>query len=48
MLPEKVDYSYSDIPIHLATDNLPFEHYFGGITLFPIDLFERINGLYLI
>ena len=44
MLPEKVDYSYSDIPIHLATDNLPFEHYFGGITLFPIDLFERING----
>jgi len=44
MLPIKVDYSYSEIPLHLASDNLPFEHYFGGITLFPVDLFEKING----
>jgi len=44
MLAEKVDYSFSDIPMHLASDNLPFDHYFGGITLFPIDYFEKING----
>ena len=25
MLPIDVDYSYSDTPIHLATDNIPFE-----------------------
>ena len=44
MLPIDVDYSYSDTPIHLATDNIPFESYFGGITLFPTDIFEKING----
>ena len=44
MLPVDVDYSYSDTPIHLATDNIPFESYFGGITLFPSELFEKING----
>jgi hypothetical protein len=44
MLPIDVDYSYSDTPIHLATDNIPFESYFGGITLFPTGLFEKING----
>jgi hypothetical protein len=44
MLPIDVDYSYSDTPIHLATDNIPFESYFGGITLFPSELFEKING----
>ena len=44
MLPQKVDYTYSDIPLHLATDDLPFEQYFGGITLFPVHEFERING----
>ena len=44
MLPVDVDYSYSDTPIHLATDNIPFESYFGGITLFPSELFEKVNG----
>tara|TARA_A100001201_G_scaffold114858_1_gene98499 strand:- start:9067 stop:10455 length:1389 start_codon:yes stop_codon:yes gene_type:complete len=44
MLPIDVDYSYEDFPIHLATDNLPFENYFGGITLFPVHCFEKING----
>jgi hypothetical protein len=44
MLPIKVDYSYSEFPVHLATDNLPFESYFGGITLFSVEDFETING----
>lgn len=44
MIPIVVDYSYSDTPIHLATDNIPFESYFGGMTLFPSDLFKKING----
>lgn len=44
MLPINVDYSYSDYPIHLASDNIPFESYFGGITLFPTEQFEKING----
>ena len=44
MLPIDVDYSFSDVPIHLATDNVPFESYFGGITLFPSQTFEQING----
>ena len=52
MLPEKVDYSYSDIPLHLATNligtedfnRIVFDQYFGGVTLFPIKTFEEING----
>jgi len=44
MLPINVDYSYSEYPVHLATYNLPFESYFGGITLFPSKIFEKING----
>lgn len=44
MIPIDVDYSYSEYPVHLATDNLPFDSYFGGITLFPTDVFEKING----
>lgn len=52
MLPVQVDYSYSDKPIHLATsfqsddgtERIIFDEYFGGVTLFPVDLFERING----
>ncbi len=44
MIPIDVDYSYSDVPIHLATDNIPFESYFGGMTLFPSSTFEKING----
>ena len=49
MLPKDVDYSYSDVPIHLATgfsnsDREIFDTYFGGVTLFPIDLFKKVNG----
>jgi hypothetical protein len=44
MIPIDVDYSYSDTPIHLATDNIPFESYFGGMTLFPSHTFKEING----
>jgi predicted metal-dependent hydrolase len=53
MLPVSVDYSYSEIPLHLATNfNLQkdektrevFEEYFGGVTLFPVNAFQKING----
>lgn len=44
MIPVDVDYSYSNVPVHLATDNIPFESYFGGMTMFPTDIFEKING----
>lgn len=53
MLPYDVDYSYSSFPVHLATDFILdtnekdrefFEEYFGGVTLFPIEQFEKING----
>jgi len=44
MIPVDVDYSYSNVPVHLATDDIPFESYFGGMTLFPTDVFEKING----
>lgn len=53
MLPLNVDYNYSDIPLHMATDvkiendekeRDIFEEYFGGVTLFPIETFRKING----
>jgi len=53
MIPLIVDYSYSDIPLHLATDfKTPegdnkrelFEEYFGGVTLFPMEDFRKIDG----
>ena len=49
MLPIDVDYSYSDVPIHLATNFTNskreiFKTYFGGVTMFPIDLFKKVNG----
>ena len=52
MLPNYVDYSYSDKPIHLSTHfmvddkikPIPFKTYFGGVTLFPVEDFKRING----
>ena len=49
MIPFRVDYSYNEIPIHLATrfknvDRFMFDEYFGGVTLFPTDVFEKING----
>lgn len=53
MLPIDVDYSYSKIPLHLATNFILeegeknreiFEEYFGGVTMFTIEDFEKING----
>lgn len=52
MLPYDVDYSYYDIPLHMATNfittnkfqRIVFDEYFGGVTLFPSDMFEQING----
>ena len=53
MIPLEVDYSFSEIPLHLATDFLldvdekkreVFEEYFGGVTMFTIEDFEKING----
>jgi hypothetical protein len=50
MLPEDVDYSYSDKPLHLATHlqehdyETTFFDYFGGVTMFTKEDFELING----
>ena len=52
MLPIDVEYAYSDKVIHLATNLLlddgtikdSFDSYFGGVTMFPIELFEKVNG----
>lgn len=49
MLPIKVDYSYSDVPVHMATDFQPkrdkiFDEYFGGVTMFPVRDFQLIDG----
>jgi hypothetical protein len=53
MLPVYVDYSYSEKPLHLSTDfvsreNEPpreiFSEYFGGVTMFPVNVFKEING----
>jgi hypothetical protein len=53
MLPVGVDYSYSEIPLHLSTnfitpegekERVMFDTYFGGVTLFPVKAFEEIDG----
>ena len=50
MLPEDVDYSYSDKPLHLATHlqehdyETSFFDYFGGVTMFTKEDFKTING----
>jgi hypothetical protein len=52
MLPIDVDYSYTDVPLHLATNFITdsktkrvlFDEYFGGVTIFPTETFKRING----
>lgn len=52
MLPIDVDYTYSNKVIHLATNLLlddgttkdSFDSYFGGVTIFPIESFEKVNG----
>jgi hypothetical protein len=50
MLPIDSDYSYVDCPTHLASRaeqfgwKLPYEKYFGGVTLFDKKSFIGING----
>ena len=52
MLPIDVDYSYVNRPTHLATDfvsdegekRVIFDGYFGGVTLFPIMDYYKVNG----
>jgi hypothetical protein len=50
MLPVDVDYSWSDVPIHMATNFIPdntrtiFDEYFGGVTMFDEWTFQSING----
>ena len=44
MLPIEVDYSYVKTPVHLASERASFDQYFGGVTIFPVEMFEKING----
>jgi len=50
MLPVKADYSYPNTPTHIATQaeqfgyKMPFAEYFGGVTLFNNEDFEKVNG----
>ena len=55
MLPLHVDYSFSNIPIHLPNEVYvedgtrkklrdTFDEYFGGVTMFPMNIFKEING----
>lgn len=44
MIPVDVDYSYSNTPVHLFNDQLDFDSYFGGMTMFTVEDFKKING----
>ncbi|CUI15977.1 udpgalactose-glucose galactosyltransferase [Candidatus Protochlamydia naegleriophila] len=54
MLPTSADYSFPNVPTHLAADvsqfrewigkGLAYKNYFGGVVLFNKADFERING----
>lgn len=50
MYAEDVDYSYTDMPTHLAyaceqfNYNLPYRTYFGGVTLFDKESYRKVNG----
>ena len=53
MLPIDVDYLYSEVPLHMATNFIVeegekerslFDTYFGGVTMFPSEQFEQIDG----
>jgi hypothetical protein len=49
MIPVEADYSYSDIPLHLATDASQFKGiyyaaYYGGVNLMSKENFIKING----
>lgn len=44
IVPHYIDYTYSEVPMHLASKKVPFKSYFGGVTLFSMEVFEKING----
>lgn len=50
MLPIDSDYTYVEEPTHLATEveqfgfRLPYDGYFGGVTIFDKENFKKING----
>lgn len=50
MLPVTADYSFPEQPTHLATQvgqfafEMPYPTYFGGVTLFNVTDFEKVNG----
>lgn len=50
MLPVDSDYGFPEGPTHLATEaeqfgyKLPYDGYFGGVTLFDKGSFQKING----
>ena len=53
MIPIHVDYSYSEVPLHLSThflktegydDKETFDQYFGGVTMFTMDDFRKVDG----
>jgi hypothetical protein len=50
MLPIDSDYSFPDGPTHLSSEveqfnwGLPYDGYFGGVTLFDKESFVKING----
>jgi hypothetical protein len=50
MIPIEADYSWTDTPIHMATEcsqfdyKLPYETYFGGVTMFNCQDFRKTNG----
>lgn len=51
MIPQDMGYyHYSEFPCHLATQaqqfnyQMPYENYFGGVTLFTKNVFEQVNG----
>jgi len=50
MLPINSDYSPVEAPTHMATEaeqfgwKLPYDGYFGGVTMFDKESFEKING----
>lgn len=50
MLPLVSDYSYVEVPTHLAAEaeqfgfKLPYQGYFGGVTLFDKHSFIKVNG----
>lgn len=44
MIPLEVDYSFSEVPLLLATQRRSFDEFFSSVILFPIEYFEKING----